>query len=65
MAHPESDPGSAGSDLERLMLKAREAQAANPIKDEPVKTPNLLALGVVAIVLVLTSLAIHFFWPVS
>lgn len=47
------------------MLKAREAQAANPIEDEPVKSPSLLVLGVVAIVLVLTSLAIHFFWPVS
>ncbi|MBF0852141.1 hypothetical protein HKD27_14700 [Gluconobacter sp. R75690] len=65
MAHPDPAPGPAGNDLERLMLAAREAQAANPVEDAPERTPNLFLWAAIAIALVLTSLAIHFFWPAS
>lgn len=63
--HPEPAPGPAGNDLERLMLAAREAQVENPVEDPVVKTPNLLLWAVIAVGLVLTSIAIHFFWPAS
>ncbi|MQR99911.1 hypothetical protein [Gluconobacter aidae] len=65
MAHPDPAPGPAGNDLERLMLAAREAQALNPVEDVAEKAPNLFLWAAIAVILVLTSLAIHFFWPAS
>lgn len=65
MTHPEPASDSAISDLERLMLEAREAQAVNPVAEVSAKKPGLLIWTIIAAALVLTSIGLHFFWPAS
>ncbi|MBF0877448.1 hypothetical protein HKD21_11400 [Gluconobacter cerevisiae] len=72
MANPEPGPSLASAvqdlaenDLERLMNEAREAQLENPVEEASLKPPNLLVWAMVAALLVLISIVIHFFWPAS